>query len=206
MKSNNPYDNKYGGDELYWGTEPSSLTKKLADYLNTQEHHLSTLIDLGCGEGRNALFMAKTGFSVTGLDAAQAGLDTMMKIAAQSGTEITPIHGDVITYRLEQTYDIVFSTGTLHYLPQEIRTERFDHFKQNTPTEGLHAHSIFVEKPFVPKAPDAESSAHLFRSGELMSYYWDWEVIFSEETIFDCNSGSVPHQHAVNRIIARRPQ
>jgi tellurite methyltransferase len=205
MKSDNPYDERYSGEELYWGTEPSSFAKKLADYLIEQEHSLSSLIDLGCGEGRNALFMAKRGFSVTGLDAAQAGLNKMMKLAAQNGMEIIPVHGDVITYQLEQSYDIIFSTGTLHYLPQEFRSERFDHFKQSTPPGGSHAHSVFVEKPFIPKAPDAEPTAHLFKSGELMSYYWDWEIAFSEESVFDCDSGDVQHRHAVNRIIVRRP-
>ena len=36
-----------------------------------------------------------------------------------------------------------------------------------------------------------------------MAYYWDWEILFSVEEVFDDMSGGVPHKHAVNRIIAR---
>jgi len=65
---------------------------------------------------------------------------------------------------------------------------------------------VFVKKPFIKKAPDTTESENSFRSGELMGYYWDWEIMHCNEEIFDCMSGGVPHEHAVNRVIARRPQ
>lgn len=65
--------------------------------------------------------------------------------------------------------------------------------------------TVLVEKPFIDPAPDAEDSAYLFRSGELMSYYHDWEILFTAEEVFDCNTSGVAHRHAINRIIARRP-
>lgn len=61
-----------------------------------------------------------------------------------------------------------------------------------------------MRKPFIEKAPDAEETAHIYKSGELMGYYWDWEILHSIEEIFDCMSSGMPHKHAVNRIIARR--
>jgi hypothetical protein len=33
--------------------------------------------------------------------------------------------------------------------------------------QGINAFSVFVEKPFIPRAPDAEETAHAYRSGEL---------------------------------------
>lgn len=71
-------------------------------------------------------------------------------------------------------------------------------------TSGANAFSVLVEKPFIPTAPDAEACAFLYRSGELMGYYWDWEIVHAVEEIFDCMSSGKPHQHAVNRVIARR--
>jgi len=73
--------------------------------------------------------------------------------------------------------------------------------KKESPYEQVYAG---VEKPFIPRAPDAEATAYLYRSGELMSYYWDWEILYCVEEIFDCMSSGIPHKHAVNRIIARR--
>ena len=68
----------------------------------------------------------------------------------------------------------------------------------------MNAFSIFVEKPFIPRAPDAEEMAYLYNVGELMSYYWEWELLYCTEEIFDDMSGGIPHKHAVDRIIARR--
>jgi hypothetical protein len=70
---------------------------------------------------------------------------------------------------------------------------------------GLHAFSVLIEKPFIPPAPDAEPTAHLWVSGEILTHYHDWIIEYFAEDIFDCMSSGVPHKHAVNRIIARRP-
>jgi len=45
---------------------------------------------------------------------------------------------------------------------------------------------------------------YFYISDELLTYYWDWEIVRFEETIFDCNSGGVPHRHAMDVMIAKR--
>jgi tellurite methyltransferase len=64
---------------------------------------------------------------------------------------------------------------------------------------------VLVSKPFIPPAPDAEPSAALWKSGDLLRMFADWFVEYSSEEVFDCMSSGVPHQHACNRVIARRP-
>jgi len=78
------------------------------------------------------------------------------------------------------------------------------HYREQTSAGGINALSVFVEKPFIAEAPDAETTAYPYRSGELMSYYWDREILCSVEEIFDCPSSGIPHKHAVNGMIARR--
>ncbi len=57
-------------------------------------------------------------------------------------------------YRLEKSFDILFSTGVFHIIPQELRREIFGHYKARTNSGGLHCFSVFVRKPFIGKAPD----------------------------------------------------
>jgi len=128
----------------------------------------------------------------------------MKKYAEEAGVHVKTIHADIVEYELEDIYDVIFSTGTLQYLPPEVREKRFQNYKEHTAPKGIIAFSVFVRKPFIPRAPDAEETAFLYRSGELMGYFWDWEIIYSTEEIFDCMSSGIPHKHAVNRIIARR--
>jgi len=202
MKTDNPYDQRYSGQEYYWGKKPSVLCEKVLEIIQPSDNFHPKLLDLGSGEGRNAVHFAKHGFKVFGLDTAKTGLIKTEKLAEECGVHVKTILADVIDYEIKNTFDVIFSTGTLHYLPPEKRNNRFQHIKDATATMGINAISVLVNKPFIPKASDAEESAWLFNSGELMSYYWDWEILYCVEEIFDCMSGGIPHKHAVNRIIA----
>ena len=164
------------------------------------------LLDLGCGEGRNAVYFAQNGFDVIGLDTSSVGLRKMEKWAKEIGVQIHSLQADIINYRVADKFDVIFSTGVLHYLPPEIREQRFQNYKDSTSIDGLNVFSVFVAKPFIPRAPDADETAYLYGPGELLSYYWDWEILYSIEEIFDCMSSGIPHKHAVNRVIARRYQ
>ncbi|MBU8934828.1 MAG: methyltransferase domain-containing protein [candidate division Zixibacteria bacterium] len=205
MNSENPYDRKYAGEEYYWGKTPSSMCAKVLEFADAVGSKCPKLIDLGSGEGRDAVHFAQHGFDVTALELSPVGVEKTIRLAVDSGVSVTAIQGDIFTCELQNNhYDVIFSTGTLHYLPPDIRRDRFDHFKNATVPGGINAQMVFVEKPFVEKAPDAEEKRYLFRSGELMSYYWDWEILFSVEEIFDCQLGDIPHRHACNRIVARK--
>lgn len=207
MKRENAYDARYAGKDYYWGKKPSSLCERVLKLLNLSSNnpaHPPRLIDIGCGEGRNAVFFAKSGFDVTGLDISLPGLKKAERYAAQEGVSLTTINDDIRTYAFEGEWDVIFSTGTLHYLPPDLREAWFEKAKKATAPQGLNAFSVLVKKPFLSKAPDAESSAYPVRSGEIMGYYHDWEILHIQEEIFDCMSSGIPHKHGVNRIIARR--
>jgi tellurite methyltransferase len=202
----NPYDEKYAGEEYYWGQEPSAICSRVIELLPPGPGVRPRLLDLGCGEGRNAVYFARHGYDVAGLDTSLPGLEKTRHFAESVGVQVETIHTDIITYDLTGTYDVLFSTGTLHYLPPEVRERRFGNYKTHTSPGGLHVFSVFVKKPWIPPAPDSEPTAHIFLSGELMGYYWDWEIVYTTEEVFDCTSSGAPHQHAVNRLIARRPR
>jgi len=205
-RPNNPnhYDSLYASEGCYWGTAPSSTCDRLLQVLRPKDDWRPKLLDLGCGEGRNAIYLAKHGFEVSGLDCSPNGLRKTQEYAKSVGLEVKTILADIRDCRMEHGWDVIFSTGTMHYLSPSVREERFEHFKEVTTAGGLHVISVFVNKPFVPRAPDPDPDAYPFRSGELMGYYWDWEILFCAEEIFGCRSGGVPHKHAVNRIIAKK--
>jgi len=198
------YDERYAEKEFYWGKKPSAMCDRIIEVVQPSPQFYPKLLDLGSGEGRNAIYFAKNGFDVTCVDISLPGLEKTKRYAEEVAVGVKTIHADIITYELEDTYDVIFSTGGLHYLPPEIRKTRFENYKRSTSPEGINAHSVFVRKPFIPRAPDAEGTSHPWRSGELMSYHWDWEIVYCTEEIFDCMSSGIPHKHAVNRVITRR--
>lgn len=204
MKKENPYDKLYARQEYYWGKKPSKMCDKVIEIIRPNPNFRPRLLDLGCGEGRNAVYFAQHGFDVYGLDASLPGLNKTRRYAKEAGVQVKTIQADITSYKLVNTYDVIFSTGVLQYLPPEVREQRFQNYKDSTSPNGINALSAFVKKPFIPRAPDAEETAYPYKSGELLGYYWDWEILYSIEEIFDCMSSGVPHRHAVNRIIAKK--
>ncbi len=204
MKTEDSYNKKYSGKDYYWGKNPSSTAKKLIEIISKINFTGKRLIDLGCGEGRDAALFAEKNFEVLAIDISEQGLKKAEKYAKEENLKIKTLKENIINYRLEERYDIVISTGALHYLPPERRAEIFQNYKNFTNKGGINAFSVFVKKPFIEKAPDADPNAYFFKSGEIMTYYWDWEILYCTEEIFDCNSSNIPHKHAVNRIIAKK--
>jgi tellurite methyltransferase len=204
MDKKNVYDQRYAGEEFYWGKKPSTMCGRVVEMMKPGADFRPRLIDLGCGEGRDIVYFARHGFEVVGLDLSRPGLEKAKQYAEEAGVLVETIHADIVDFELEDTYDVVFSTGTLQYLPPEMREQRFQNYKKHTSSDGVNVLSVFVDKPFIPPAPDGDAMARFFKSGELMGYYWDWEILYCAEQIFDCKSGGVPHKHAICRMIARR--
>jgi tellurite methyltransferase len=198
----NPHDERYNQAGYYWRTRPSEICFRVLRLL-PPERPLK-LLDIGFGEGRNAVFFARNGYRVTAFDSSPKGVEKTKQTAEQAGVKIDVFEADINQFRLTENFDILFSTGVLQYVPPGLRPDLFQNYHKFTSPAGLNVFSVFVSKPFIARAPDAEETAHLWISGEILTYSRDWRIEFCTEEIFDCMSSGVPHQHAINRIIARK--
>ncbi|BCU80644.1 hypothetical protein JIR001_04270 [Polycladomyces abyssicola] len=195
-------DRLYQLPGFYWGMEPNRLAYSLLETLPSLQG--KTVVDLGCGEGRDAVYFAKNGLNVMAVDLSQTGLKKAKHWAETEGVSLTTVQADLLSYRMDTMVDAVYSIGVLHYLPPEIRPNTFGHYKAMTRSGGIHAFNVFVEKPYIPVPPDYAENEYFYRTGELLQYYWDWEIISFAEFVFDCNSSGIPHRHAVNVMLARK--
>lgn len=76
-------------------------------------------LDLGCGTGRNALFLASAGWSVTGVDASRVGLDTALAHAALRGVSLEVVHADLLDYVPVPAYFELVVVANIHFLAPE---------------------------------------------------------------------------------------
>ncbi len=84
-------------------------------------------IDLGCGSGANAIFLAEHGFAVTGVDFSRVALDKARRAAAPSPARdrVTFVEGDLTAERIpgvEGPFDLVVDYGTLDDLRGDNRS------------------------------------------------------------------------------------
>ena len=203
MEKISPYDGEYKKEGYYWGLQHSFLAKQIVESVQDDKDN-KHLLDIGSGEGRDAIYFAKCGFQVDALEISTPGIEKIKQYSQSSGYEVNALHADMIGYELTASYDVIYSHGSLQFLPLAQRQKHFDKYKRSTNIGGLNAHLIFVEKPFIKVAPDWEEDEFFYHSGDLAGYYHDWEILRYEEKIIDCKSAGIPHQHAVNSIIARK--
>lgn len=197
------YDRRYEGTAYYWSLRPSSTCFEVLKRI-PPERPLK-LLDVGCGEGRNAVFFARNGYRVSAFDFSEQGVRKTQELARKAGVAINAFQADLNDFRLKEEFDIIFSTGVLHSLYPSARDEIMANYQLHANEGGFHVLCVFVAKPFIAPAPDRDANSNPWRSGELLGYYADWRIEWCIEEIFDCMSSGMPHQHAVNRIVARKP-
>ncbi|EST51547.1 XRE family transcriptional regulator [Brevibacillus panacihumi W25] len=195
----------YLQEEYYWGKEPNKLPQKVLEYIPNEQIQGKKAIDLGAGEGRDSVFLAKQGFDMTAMDFAPAGLAKAERLAEEMGTTIRTVEGDINHFVFPHPVDLVYSIGTLQYIHPSNRAQQFKHFKENTLPGGLNVLFAFSEHPDIALAPDWGKNEYLYQRNELQGYYADWKTLFTEEFIFDCYSSGVPHRHASRILIAKKP-
>ncbi len=76
-----------------------------------------SVLDIGCGQGRDALLFARTGCTVVGIDHSAVGIEQLRAIARSEGLDLTAEVADMTTYRAETRFDIVILDRVLHMVP-----------------------------------------------------------------------------------------
>jgi len=74
--------------------EPSEAVVKFVNFLKERERKVKDVIDIGCGYGRNSIFLAKEGFNVTAVDSSKEALQIMQENARKENLNIRTIVSD----------------------------------------------------------------------------------------------------------------
>lgn len=85
----------------YW-SEPSEQVVSLVKTLGNSR--VRNVLDLGCGIGRHALYLAHLGLNVTALDSSEEALNVLRKTAAEKKLYIKIIQADYCQDILSQNH------------------------------------------------------------------------------------------------------
>lgn len=84
------WDERYAATDLLWSAEPNRFLVEQVAGLPP-----GRALDLGCGEGRNAIWLAEQGWRVTALDVSTVALARARTIARKRGVDVTWIEADL---------------------------------------------------------------------------------------------------------------
>lgn len=87
------WNSRYGGDDLLWTDRPNRFLVEEAGGLEP-----GRALDLACGEGRNAVWLAREGWQVTGVDFSQVALAKARHLAEHHSVEADWVCADLLEY------------------------------------------------------------------------------------------------------------
>jgi len=212
------YDEIYRNQKLYWGTAPSDLVKKFAE-LAPVGHAL----DLGMGEGRDALYLAKQGFDVTGIEAVPAGVEKCSQLAAKHRLPLRTVTGDAREFKIARNrYSLISAINLLQFLTKDEARALIESVAAGLKKGGLFLCETFsIDDPHYQahKKSSKEIAPGVFRTanGRIYSLYAYGELFqicsrdtlrlrpihYAEYDYYDTSHGP-GHWHGVVDLVAKK--
>ncbi len=201
MKYNQIYKNNN-----VWGNQPNVLLQKIYSRLKPATNFL----DLGCGQGRDSLFMLQKGFNIDAVDNSQEGINKIKEIIHSNNLSIANINlfcNDIINFNiLKNKYAIINAFNSLQFLPKEKSLKIIANIKNNIKNKGYIIISGFTTNDPLFKKTNNDKRC-FFTPKELKILFSDFEIIeYREKNIKDDgHPGSPePHQHGIVQLIAQK--
>lgn len=96
------WDDRYRQADLVWKAEPNVFVAQHASRLSVGE-----AIDLGAGEGRNSVWLARNGWQVTAVDFSAVALEKAREMAVDTGVSIATVVSDALHFHPVEPVDLV---------------------------------------------------------------------------------------------------
>jgi cyclopropane fatty-acyl-phospholipid synthase-like methyltransferase len=108
-------------------------------------------LDLGCGTGTNAIYLAQHGFEVVGVDFVAKAIAQAREKAHQADVSVTFYVGDVsdLAFLGDQQFDLVVDIGCFHSIPRERRTAYVSSLAAHTRPGSRYLLYAFQPKKFL---------------------------------------------------------
>lgn len=198
------WDQRYSEPGYAYGTDPN-------DFLKAEYHRIPAAGQVLClaeGEGRNAVFLAKQGYNVTGVDQSKVGLGKAQSLAAENGEKITTVQSDLMEYDLGvDRWDGVVSISA--HIPKPQREEL-----HRRVVAAMKSGGVLILEAYTPRqlemagigGPPASQRERFMSFADLKNELADLDFIIGRETEREMVEGKYHvGTCAVVQVVARKP-
>lgn len=219
------FDELYRETPEFFGSEPSRLLARFHNLIPGD----GFVLDIGVGQGRNALFLARRGISVEGVDLSAVGLEGTQRAADADGLPVALHRADIIEFSPHvmsigggKAYDAVLALGIIPVLSRENVDLLFGRIDSWTTPGGLVFVSAWSTRDArladYERDPEWERSGPAsFRRGdgvrtflrpdEILTLLPGYEIVHHYEDLApDHRHGDgQPERHDMADLLARKP-
>lgn len=163
-------------------------------------------LDLGCGNGRNSLYLAANGYSVTAWDKNPMSIANIERIKAAERLEnLETATADLNALTFDGEYDFILSTVVMMFLEAQTIPGLIANMQRTTVPGG---YNLIVAAMDTEDFPCTVGFPFAFKTGELAEYYSGWERVKYNEDVgelhrTDANGNRIKLRFAT--LLARKP-
>mgnify|MGYP001191155906 CR=1 FL=1 len=169
LDSKTEWDQKFLSKNYIFGKAPAKFLKENYQIIAKR----SVILDMGMGEGRNAVFLATKGHKVIGIDISSVAVDKANALAREFSTEIKGVVGSLDNYPIKNnSFDVILS---FYYVDRKLIKKMKKWLKPG----GL----IFYEAHTLDKLEEGKliNKNYLVEKGEVLNFFKDMKVIKFQE-------------------------
>jgi 2-polyprenyl-3-methyl-5-hydroxy-6-metoxy-1,4-benzoquinol methylase len=169
------WNKRYAGEGYFIEPQPSKFLVERIDMIEFLAPGGKAL-DIACGEGRNSIFLARRGFTVTGIDIADEGIAKAVRRASEEGLKISFLRADLEVCPLDGPWDLIIN---FNYLFRDLIPRT---------VAALNSGGIMLVDTLLdsPALPGEHNPSYLLQAGELSTIFAQLpgKILFCEESPF----------------------
>ncbi len=162
----------------FWNNFYDDTFRKIPFFVNKPDENLvhyfekemifpSKVLELGCGAGRNAIYLAKKGCSVVGVDLSENALEWAKKRISEEGVNVELVCANIFDLDFQQeSFDFIYDSGCFHHIAPHRRVSYIEIINRLLKQDGYFALCSFEENGTYGGSALTDEEVYLKRSLE----------------------------------------
>ena len=173
----NFWDKKYASDQYIFGKAPAKFIATNYEYIPRG----SNVLDVGMGEGRNAVFLARKGYKVVGVDISSVAIKKALSLAKEFSVRIESVVSSMEKYNMaEGTLDAIIC---FYYVDRRLNEKLVKMLKPG----GIMIYEAYTMLQRKVKGSENYEVKYLLKPGELLGMFPGMKVLKYEEPLHEFN-------------------
>ena len=169
------WDMKYARPSFIFGKAPVKFLAENYDFIP----EASTVLDMGMGEGRNAVFLASKGHKVTGVDISSVAIKKSQHLAREFGVKIKGVVASLEKYTIApQSYDVILC---LYYVDRKLTDKIIKWLKPG----GILIYESHTIDERLRKGHKKTKLEYYLKKQELLTMFKGMQVLKYEEPLHE---------------------
>ena len=164
------------------------------------------VLDMGCGQGRNALYLGLKGFDVTAVDNNPNAVQNVEELARIEELNVRAFEYDLNAANIQENFDYMVATVVFMFLMPRYVPDVIANMKEHTNPGG---YNLIVSAMDTEDFPCPMPFPFKFGEGELREYYKDWELVEYKEELGSMHAKDEfgnPIQFKFVTMLAKKPE